>query len=176
MKKYYDYMNNDTNVSNELLRKLFFILSVPDICAKQEITDKTQKSKRQKYIKWIENHKDCFHDIIESTELIDEFAKALWDLRCKVTHTGMFYDNKSKIYIIDEKQVGRNYKFGKWFICIDQLYDNIIRAVNKSDSIIINNAIIPDKIYKQLCQIKNGNEFNEMLENIETKMKQSRYH
>ena len=135
MKKYYDYMNNDTNVSNELLRKLFFILSVPDICAKQEITNKTQKSKRQKYIKWIENHKDCFHDIIESTELIDEFAKAL-----------------------------------------DQLYDNIIRAVNKLDSIIINNAIIPDKIYKQLCQIKNENEFNEMLENIETKMKQSRYH
>ena len=135
MKKYYDYMNNDTNVSNELLRKLFFILSVPDICAKQAITKKTQKSKRQKYIKWIENHKDCFHDIIESTELIDEFAKAL-----------------------------------------DQLYDNIIRAVNKLDSIIINNAIIPDKIYKQLCQIKNENEFNEMLENIETKMKQSRYH
>lgn len=128
---------------------------------------------RQKYIKWIKNHAQCFHDIIECPELTDEFAKSLYDLRCKMDHSGIAYSDK--IYLINKDTVGR-YKFGKWFIPIDQLYDDIIQAINESNNTVINNITISNGTYQQLCQTTNKDEFNKLLENIKTEMKQSRYH
>ena len=56
MKKYYEYMDKDININNELLRKIFFILNAPSICANQEIKNVDNSKKkldRQKYIKCI---------------------------------------------------------------------------------------------------------------------------
>lgn len=179
MKYFYDYMDKDTNSDNKLFRQLSFILNSIDVCAKQEIADvkekeKEQNTNRQKYIKWIDTHKHCFYDIIGFPERTEEFAKALYDLRCKMTHNGIAYSNKNKIYLINKDNVGR-YKFGKWFIPINQLYDNIIQAINESNSTIINKITIPDKLYQQLCKTTDKDEFNKLLENIKTKMNQSRH-
>ena len=178
MKDFYDYMDKDTNSDNKLFRQLSFILNSIDVCAKQEIADakeKEQNTNRQKYIKWIDTHKHCFYDIIGSPERTEEFAKALYDLRCKMTHNGIAYSNKNKIYLINKDNVGR-YKFGKWFIPINQLYDDIIQAINESNSTIINKIVITDKLYQQLCKKTNKDEFNKLLENIKTEMNQSRHH
>ena len=175
MKNFYDYMDKDTNTDNELFRQLLFILNAIDICAKQEIDDAEKENKnRQKYIKWIENHAHCFYEIIGYPELTNEFAKALYDLRCKMTHNGIAYSNKNKIYLINKDNIG-GYKFGKWFIPINQLYNDTIQAINESNSTIINKIIIPDGLYQKLRKTPNKDEFNKLLENIKTEMNQSRY-
>ena len=80
-------------------------------------------------------------------------------------HNGIFYSNKNKIFIIDKTRCA-THKFGKWFIPFDQLYDSMIEAVNESNSVIINNMIIPNKIYSEILKTKDETKFNELLNNI----------
>lgn len=110
IKQYKKRLENNSNDFDCLL----FALQIPSICSRIEFPQTSENTGRcedgklyksngnlwdaNMYKAWLTKHNDSFVDIYKSSMELNVFCKAVYDLRCQVTHEGVLMTNESQFY------------------------------------------------------------------------------
>lgn len=110
IKQYKKQLENNPNDFDCLL----FVLQIPSIFSRIEFPKTSENTGRcedgklyksngnpwdaNMYKTWLMKHNDSFVDIYHSSMELNVFCKAVYDLRCQVTHEGVLMTNESRFY------------------------------------------------------------------------------
>lgn len=178
IERYEKQLENNPNDFNCLL----FALQIPSICSRIEFPktlENTEKCEDEKlynsngkpcdanlYKKWIKEHRIYFSDICDSSMELNVFCKAVYDLRCQVTHEGVLTTNESHFYFINDKAGNNNMCFGNTvFISIKHLCEDMFKAAKsvlpdncgENDITPFEDVYLPDDVYSKIYSDINRN-------------------
>lgn len=151
---------------------LLFALQIPSICSRIEFpqtpenTGRCEDGKLYKpngnpwdanmYKTWLMIHNDSFVDIYHSSMELNMFCKAVYDLRCQVTHEGVLMTNKSHFHFTgsDRAMCYEDVVFFPMKRLCEDMFDAATRIFDMHEKFNITpfeDIFLPNDIYFKIC-------------------------
>lgn len=152
---------------------LLFALQIPSICSRIEFPQTSENTGRcedgklyksngnpwdaNMYKTWLIKHNNSFVDIYYSSMELNAFCKAVYDLRCQVTHEGVLMTNESHFYFTNSDNamcLGDVVFLPMKRLCEDMFDAATIVLFNKHKKLNITpfkDMFLPDDIYSKIC-------------------------
>ena len=168
VKQYKKQLENNPNDHTCLL----FALQLPSICSRIEFHQTSENTGRcedgklyksngnpwdaNMYKAWLIKHNDSFADIYQQSMELNVFCKAVYDLRCQVTHEGILMTNESHFYFINSDNamcLGDVVFLPMKRLCEDMFDAATIVLFNKHEKLNITpfkNMFLPDDTYSKI--------------------------
>lgn len=168
IRQYKKQLENNPNDFNCLL----FALQIPSICSRIEFsqtpenTGKCEDGKLYKsngnpwdsnmYKIWLMRHNNSFVDIYHSSMELNAFCKAIYDLRCQVTHEGILMTNESHFYFTNSDNamcLGDVVFLPMKRLCEDMFDTAIAVLFNKNEKVNITpfkDMFLSDDVYSKI--------------------------
>ena len=151
---------------------LLFALQIPSICSRIEFPQTSENTGRYEdgklyksngnpldvnmYKTWLMKHDNSFCDIYKSSIGLNVFCKAVYDLRCQVTHEGILMTNESHFYFTNSDNAmcfGDVVFLPMKRLCEDMFDAATIVLFNKHEKLNITpfkDVFLPDDTYSKI--------------------------
>lgn len=147
---------------------LLFALQIPSICSRIEFPQTPENTGSEDgklyksngnpwdanmYKTWLMKHNDSFVNIYNSSMELNEFCKAVYNLRCQVTHEGVLMTNESHFYFTNSDNamcLGDVVFLPMRRLCEDMFDAATIELYNKGEKLNITpfkDMFLPDDTY-----------------------------
>lgn len=152
---------------------LLFALQIPSICSRIEFSQTPENTGRfedgklyksngnpwdaNMYKAWLIKHNNSFVDIYHSSMELNVFCKAVYDLRCQITHEGVLMTNESHFYFTNSENamcIGDIVFLPMKRLCEDMFDEATMALFNKHERFSITpfeNIFLPDDTYSKIC-------------------------